>query len=295
VTREEAIEAARRGGYAAFVAAGLSTLIMAIAISFDIKDGVLGYMNDPFTVVDILLVVICGVGILRRSRVAAVAMFVEFVGGQIDFVVKTGRVPGVLAGLIFLYFFGRAVQGTFCFHKIERKENPEYKGAPLWTYVVGWLAAGLAAVVVVLLALQEIGVLADGRVVSGADLPRRQYEQLVASGIISNDEIVEFFYSETIFSVVAAGEVLTNRRVITYLTDDSGQLQIAYLPFSEIASVELVDAGGELSDSVYLVSSFDDDRSLQVVLSTGEGRDQAFVEALRAKLQRRDEPLPGGL
>ena len=93
-------------------------------------------------------------------------------------------------------------------------------------------------------------------------------------------------YSEALFSIAAAANVLTNRRVVSYETDENGELQIYSLPISEIASVELLEQGSFLSDSVYLVNGLDDGQGFLVVLSREEGGDEKFINALKSKVQR---------
>ncbi len=53
-------------------------------------------------------------------------------------------------------FYGKAIQGAFWFHKIEKAENPDYKTPPKWVYFTGipvlviFLALGLTQARVIL-------------------------------------------------------------------------------------------------------------------------------------------------
>jgi hypothetical protein len=74
--------------------------------------------------------------------------------------------------------------------------------------------------------------------------------------------------------------------VITWYVDEFDELQIYEMTFGEIAGVFRLDEGGALTDALYKVSSSDDDNWLIIELSTEQGGDQVFVDALRQKIKQ---------
>jgi hypothetical protein len=286
VTREEAIRHSQRGAYAAFIGAGISGFAFLAATISQATDGLLGLMNDPLNLIDIGLVVGCGIGLLRRSRAAAVVLVAYFVIARIAMSLELGQPTGLIPGLIFLYFFARAVQGTFAFHKIERAENPSYKPGGRWIVWVGVPVGVLFLLFAVVGIMTMTGALTSTEVLPGTELRANDRAALVEAGIVDADEAVRWFYSDAFVSVLGAGNVLTDRRVIRYFEDGDGKLAVYALALEEIASIELLEPGGALADSVYKVNGHEPDTWLQLALSVENGGDAKFVEALRRDLER---------
>ena len=47
---------------------------------------------------------------------------------------ETGQTSGLVMTFVFLYFFGKAIQGSFAYKKIRKQEDPEFRSAPGWVY-----------------------------------------------------------------------------------------------------------------------------------------------------------------
>ncbi len=100
---------------AGLISAGI-TLLFAVA-------GVQGF--DLANLTDVFLIAGLSYGIYRRSRVCAVVMLVYFVSSKILIVSETGQVSGLFVALVFLYFYGQGVVGTFAYHKaVARARGP---------------------------------------------------------------------------------------------------------------------------------------------------------------------------
>ena len=50
-------------------------------------------------------------------------IFVYFIIAKIIIGIEMGKMTGFVTSLIFLYFYGKAIQGTFTYHKIEKAEG----------------------------------------------------------------------------------------------------------------------------------------------------------------------------
>ncbi|WP_449357564.1 hypothetical protein [Alishewanella longhuensis] len=135
--RAEALKATRNGAIAATISGIITLVVVLFALSSN-ANGDLGLWNDPLNFFDIALVFLCAFGIYRKSRAAAIVLFLYFIFAKVIIGLSLGRVPGLLISLIFFYYFAKAIQGTVVFHRIEKKENPEYRGAPSWYYFCGY-------------------------------------------------------------------------------------------------------------------------------------------------------------
>ena len=121
-------------------------------------------------------------------------------------------------------------------------------------------------------------------VLAGDKLPKSEVRTLLSEGIIDDNEQVVYFYSAGVSSILEDGNLLTDRRVISYFTNDENELEVYELFFAEIRNVELVQDGNFLNDSIYKVFSNEGDAWLLLYLSAESRGDIRFVEALREKI-----------
>ena len=283
--RNEAIKAARNGAIAALIS-GAVTLAMTTFAMMSGAEGDLGFFNDPTIFIDLVLIFACAIGMFRMSRAAAVFILIYFILSKIIIGLSLGRLPGIGVALIFIYFYARAIQGTFTYHRIEKAENPDYKPPARWYAYVGIPLGIVLFLLIALGTLTMTGALPSTEVLAGARIPDNQVQTLLDEGIIEPGEQVEYFYSAGVASIMEDGTLFTDRRVISYFQQPDGELELYELYFPDISSIELVEQGDLLTDSIYQVNGPQEDTWLQVVLSTEAGGDVRFVEALQRKVDQ---------
>lgn len=282
--RESAIKATKEGAAAACVSAALTTCIVLYAI-WNNDSGSFSLWNDASNIFDIIFVFVCAYAINRQSRAAATLLLIYFIASKIIMTLESGRFSGGVLALIFIYFYARAVYGAFVFHRIEKAENPNYKGAPKWVYFIGIPLSVIAISFLFIGIATMTGTLPSTEVQAGNQMLRSDIKILADSNIIENDETIEYYYSDSFSSILESGSILTNDRVIVYFTDDSGERAIYELKFNEIANIELIEAGNAMNDSIYQVNATSSQGWIRLVLSTTSRGDVRFVEALRAKVE----------
>ena len=109
---------------------------------------------------------------------------------------------GILSvGLIsfFLYYYARAVQGTFVLHKIGKIENPDYKKTSKLLYFIGIPVGIILLFLMTLGVLEESGNIPPMEVQSSKTIHPKFINTLITNGITSKDEKIEFFYSTGFF------------------------------------------------------------------------------------------------
>ncbi len=285
MNRLEAIKATKNGAVAACISGVLTLGVFLIAIFTNAK-GEIGLWNDPFVIFDVFLIFACAYGIYKKSRFAAVLLFCYFIFSKIVIGIETGSTSGIFVALVFLYFYGKAIQGAFVFHKIKKSENPNYKPTPKWIYFTG------IPVLIILAALMGIGLLTmtgtlpSTEVQAGSKVLQRDKDVLISNAVVSEGDHIEYFYSVGFTSILEGGSILTDDRVILYLPDENKELEVYEIYFNDIASVELIEMGNAMNDSIYKVSSHEPDAWLQIALSTENSGDVKFIEALRSNLAR---------
>ena len=283
MNREEAIKATKNGAIAACISGSLTLIIVVIAI-FSNNDDTLALWNDPFNFFDILLIFACAYGIYKKSRTAAIVLFVYFIISKIFIGLETGKISGIFISLIFLYFYGKAIQGAFSYKKIEKSENPSYKPTPKVYYYVSIPLLIIFTAIVGLGLLTMTSVIPSTEVKAGVDVNQNNKEMLIANNIISIDDKLDFFYSTGFTSILEGGTVLTQDRVILYVPDENNIIQIYELYFDKITSIKLLESGNLLNDSLYLISTDNSEAWLRISLSAEKRGDIKFIEALRQKL-----------
>jgi len=278
--KEQAIKASRAGAIAAFISGGLTTAAVLFAMLTNAK-GYLGLWNDPAMFFDIILIFGCAVGMLRYSRSAAIVICVYFILSKIVIGLETGKISGIGMALVFVYYFGRAIQGTFVYHRIQKEQNPDYRSAPKWMYYVGIPSGLLVLLVVGFGILTMTGVFPSTEVSSGSKMRQKDRSLLIETGIVQPKEDIRYFYSDGFLSILEDGNVLTDQRLIRYVRDNTNGLKVYEFMFDEIAQVKLIEQGNAINPSIYEVRSFREDAWVRLSLSTEGGGDVAFIEALR--------------
>lgn len=285
MTREQAIKSARTGAFVAFGVCGLTAVISLYATRANVTEGSWSLFNDPTIIADILLSLICGFGLLRQSRAAAVIVFTWFVLSKIyQFVEYPSATAGggLLIALVILFFFAKAIRATFRFHKLEKEQNPHYRTTSKWAYILGIPTGLIALVLIVFGFLTTTDILPSTNVISGQELSASDTTVLIDNLVVLPEERIEYFYSEGFLSIKEGGSVLTDKRVISYWQED-GTIQSSSITFEEVARIELIEQGNYLNDSVYKV--FDNNGYWLVLWLSSESRgDITFIDALRQKI-----------
>ena len=281
--KEKAIKATKNGAIAAFISAGLTFSVVVLAI-YSNADGAMALWNDPYNFIDVIIILICGYGMLRQSRAAPIVIFVYFILSRAYIVLETGKMAGIGISLIFLYFYGKAIQGAFVYHKMKKEEDPHYKAKSKLIYYVGIPVAFITLAFMGLGILTTTSVLPSTQVLAGSEMPSKDIALLTEKGVLYPDEKITYFYSAGFLSILEDGNVMTDTRLVVYVREDDG-LQIYEMLFQDIATIDLIEQGDFFNDSVYEVTSFQEDAWIRLYLSTEDGGDVKFVEELRKRVE----------
>lgn len=277
---EKAEKAVRNGAIAGFIVAGMTTLIFMLAMS-GVGDGALDYWNDPLLFIDIVLAAGLSFGLLFRSRTCAILLFAYFLISKLVLIAETGQFQGIVLALVMLYFFGQAIRGTFAWHRIRQKEDPDYKPTGKLGYILMFSGILVGFLTLGLIVLSLLG--PPTYVVDGIDLDQSDREILLAEGLIDPAEDILMYYSAGLFSIREDGSILTDRRVISYEETEDG-LWVGAAPFGDIRKVEVVEQGDLLNDTTTLVTLYDG-AQFYLVLSAENDGDKRFITELEKRLR----------
>lgn len=284
MNKEEALQATKTGAIVACIS-GTLTLAVSLFAIWNNSSGRLELWNDPVIFLDILLIFFLAYGIYKKSLTAAVVMFIYFIFARIFVVIETGQVTGIVLGLVFLYFFGKAAQGAFVLQKIGKAESPDNKVKPKWITFLKITGIFIFFLLIGIGGLTMTGTLTPTEVLSGNDLSEDYKETLINSDIINQGDYIQYFYSDGFSRIEETGSILTSDRVIMYFEDENEDIAVYELYFADITDVELFEEGNFFNPSVYRVYGGSRDAYLTLWLSTESRGDIKFIEALRSELK----------
>ena len=141
----------------------------------------------------------------------------------------------------------------------------------------------VGALVLVMAVASSFHWIVPSRVVTGEEIRPADLRFLRAEGMLEDGELPLYFYSIGIFSVADEGNLLTDRRVVSYfrLPFESARLLISSATFEEIHQIETTYSDSALEDSeVFVQTSADADDGFYLSLSSEEGGDRTFVNRL---------------
>ena len=287
MTYEEAKVATRNGAVAAVISACLTLAVWLFSAVTNAQDSFFSIFNDPLILGDVILLFCLAFAISRHSRAAAMFLFVYFVGSKIIIGIEVGRVTGVVMSLVFLYFYGKAIQGAFVYHKLA-PENDDAYSPPKKSHGIftGVIAALFIALMGFGLFIQS-GAVPDTKVLAGDAVAEWQKKELAEIGVFNEREELLYMYSYGLSSLKAGGSLLTNFRVVSWMENENQELEASQLYYDQIDRVELVEQGNFLNDSLYKVYGADgaEWEWIALYLSVEKGGNERFVEELRSRLR----------
>jgi len=285
MTREEAIKATRVGAIAACVSAVVTCVAYLIASAKNIdRFDEFGFMNDPFFLIDVVLLLVLALFIYKKSRVASVFILLYFIISKFYMFLETGKIQGLFISALFIYLYARAAWGSFVFHKDEKLNNPNYKGVPKWMIITSSVLGAVFIGLIFLGTLTMTSVMAPTEVLPGDKLNQTHVKTLVETGLVGSTADIELFYSTAMSDIKAEGTILSKDKIIYYFTTEKGEFEAYEMLFEDIVDVSVVEAGGGLSDAIYKFSGEEADNWMQVALSTERDGDKKFISIVKSRM-----------
>jgi hypothetical protein len=147
----------------------------------------------------------------------------------------------IVLAAIALYAIYKGLQGTFKYHTFRREQDPAYGTVRRWMYFM-WVPIGLVGV----LASFGVFVVLTGpslNVITGEELAPSDLALIRAEGIVEPDERISLFYSAGVFSIREDGNLITDKRVISY-QEIENEMWMASAKFDQLEDVVIEESGG---------------------------------------------------
>ncbi len=280
-------KAIRQGSDLGFFVALLWLTVVILSIATD-YGGVLDQWNDPWMLIDGLLLAGLAFGVRRRSRTCAISLTAYYVFSVIFKSVTTGRAPCIVVPAILVYFFARAIHATFVYHKLRAIQDPEYRAVPRRAY---WFLIPGAAAVVLLLSFAVIGeFMVPTVVIEGAEMKPRCTALLRERGLLHENEQVVMFYSTAFFSILRDGNMLTDHRVVSYETIDD-KLTVYQATYDDIVEVEVLSVGNFFEDTMIGIVTTSNE-GFVLFASTEAGGDKRLLAGIESRIGQTEAVSP---
>ncbi len=110
-----------KGAWIAALVSGTLTLAVVAYVVF-LDSSVLNI--DEWVLLDVVIIYGLAFGIYKKSRIAAVSMFVYFVISKAIMYIE-GETRGTWMAAIFLFLFAQGVYGCFQYHSLKKRSNSQ--------------------------------------------------------------------------------------------------------------------------------------------------------------------------
>jgi hypothetical protein len=184
--------------------------------------------------------------------------------------------------LIYLLSFVPLLPIVWRIREIHEAIRPGFDSAigwNRWSFATLAVGAGIFGLVVAIV----LG--PSTRALRHSEIPSSYKTSLVEVGVLEPNEQIEFFYSAGLFSILEDGNLLTDKRVVTYETVEE-ELYVASSVYSEIRELDVEYSEDIFSDTAITVSTMSGDDFLLFV-SAEDARDKEFVADLERRIPHR--------
>jgi hypothetical protein len=280
MNKVEAIKASRHGAICASLSTVINIVLFLIAKNTNATGALINY-SDPGTIFFVAPVgMLSAYWMYRNSRVTAVAILYC---ASVTVLMAPLTTVELVWGLACIYFYGRAAQGAFAFHKLERLENPDYKATDKWAYIIFIPLVIVSTLGLGIIVLEKSGTMLPPRVLAKDEIHPKWISTLISHGHIGTNDSVDYFYSSDPFSVLNGSYIMTQDELLVNHLNEAQELLMFALSLSDITEVEMVTPGDAVNLSVHIVHTEDPDIYFILSLPTDRQGDQKFVDALRKK------------
>lgn len=184
------------------------------------------------------------------------------------------------------------------------EESNEFGGSPVDTFGHGvttpasalirfvWIPLGILIFALSVASLFFYEHVMDGgemgvRVYSGDELSEDHLSSLRSAQLIKLTDQIQYFYSDELGSVNKSGQFVTNDRVVSFVTNDDGDLVVFEMLLEEIDRVEVVRSPDEWNDGEYKIYGNEnaENEFVTIFLPSYDGGERKFLGKLGVVVQ----------
>ncbi len=281
MNKEQANKALKVGAYLAFFQTVVTIVVITYAVRNNWRDEIGGLFNDPANFIDVGILLVLGIGMLRKSRIAAVCALLYMVFTLVVLFFEVGMISGLSFGFVFIYLYFRAAQGGFILRKLEIEENPDARGMSIWKKLGVGVISILFAVIVGFAVLDQFGILTPTTIQTGVQMDDELREEFEQNSVLIPDEIVEFYYLMGLTDPMEEGVLLTENALLYYWKNGDDEVTVYEYGFAYIAAVKEISRNSAFAFVTYEIVDDDGQMMLEFSISTELQLNKDFIAALR--------------
>jgi len=187
--------------------------------------------------------------------------------------------------VLFYYSMGKHMHDTSLERTEEEIEGLKVTPTSKLMSIIGIVSLVVMMILIILGILGESGYFPSTKVEVGTGVFEKDRQSLIRSGILLEEDKIEYFYSEGFISILEGGSILTQDRVIGYFQEEDETIDIYELYYNEISSIKLIEKGDTYSNSLYRLNGKNENSWLEVALSTEEDGDIKFIDMIKLKMK----------
>jgi hypothetical protein len=167
--------------------------------------------------------------------------------------------------------------------ELRRRARWRWRWFPPSLLTCGVLLLGIPFALVLAMGVAlELRLIPDTAIVSEAEIDDRMRAAIAEHVELEPGERILFFYSAGLFSYAENGNVLTDRRAISW-SRETGATELAELRWEELDSVT-VEAEGSFFEDTLVFLGAEDESGIYLWLSVEDGIDLEALEYARSQL-----------
>ncbi|MBL4874176.1 MAG: hypothetical protein JKY41_12510 [Rhodobacteraceae bacterium] len=147
MTRDKALKSLKVGAWVATIHGAL--IAVNVLVNWSERP------SGQFALIDAIIFLLCGFGMFKKSRFAAVIMILLAGTKLVISISESNNYFNQLLSIVFIILYFQAIRGAYTLNAIRKSENSTYKGTRRWIVVVGSIFGVVAASAVVLEILAE--------------------------------------------------------------------------------------------------------------------------------------------
>lgn len=125
-------KATRLGATFGLINTAIGLLLLLYANTNPDADDFLAASKGPLPLFGAFLLGILSFGVLRHSRLAAIALLIASISGSLSLSAELGTRPVGLTSLVLWYFYVRAIEGAFTYHQLRDEAGPSHRPIRRW-------------------------------------------------------------------------------------------------------------------------------------------------------------------
>jgi len=139
--------------------------------------------------------------------------------------------------------------------------------------------------------LEQFDLAAPTAVVTGKQMSQGYKDTLRQNNLLKEDEKPIYFYSTALFDILEDGNMLTDKRVVSYFIDEGDtDITVFALKYEDITEMQIMQEGDFLNDTMIYIYAKEEENDFFLLFSAEDGGDKKVLNYLKSRLEALNIP-----